>query len=147
MTEPGMVAPTMEPVIAAGAYLTRRMADRGIDLSIGAAPPDGRPTRYVLLNQVDSRRRAYLADYMIRARVFNEDAFECGQHATLLHAALLGAAQTRIVFPDVGQLWVTGTEHVSGPSDIKDDDVALFGQQMTVFWTVSVKPIPREVTP
>ncbi len=147
MTEPGMVAPTMEPVIAAGAYLTRRMTDRGIDLSIGQTAPDGKPSRYVLLNQVDSRRRGPLADYMIRARVFNEDAFECGQHATLLHAALLGAAQTRIVFPDVGQLWVTGTEHVNGPSDIKDDDVALFGQAMTVFWTVALKPIPREVNP
>lgn len=146
MTEPGMVAPTMEPVIAAGAYLTRRMVDRGIDLSIGATPPDGRPTRYVLLNQVDSRRRGPLADYLIRARVFNEDAFEVGQHGTLLHAALLGAAQTRIVFPDVGTLWVTGTEHVSGPSDLDDPDVALFGQAMAVFWTVALKPI-REVTP
>lgn len=141
-----MVAPTMEPVIAAGAYLTRRMVDRGIDLSIGATPPAGEPKRYVLLNQVDSRQRGPVADYLLRARVFNEDAFECGQHATLLHAALLGAAQTRIVFPDVGQLWVTGTEHVSGPSDIEDDDAALFGQAISVFWTVALKPI-EGITP
>lgn len=147
MTEPGMVAPTMEPAIACRAYLLRRLADRAIDLPIDATPPAGKPTRYVLLNQLDSRRRGPLADYMLRARVFNEDAFECGQHATLLHAALLGAAQTRIVFPDVGQLWVTGTEHVSGPSDIEDDDAGLFGQAVTVFWTVALKPIPREVTP
>lgn len=143
-----MVAPTMEPVIAAGAYLTRRLADRGIDLSVGATPPDGRPTRYVLLNQVDSRQRGPLADYLLRARVFNEDAFECGQHTTLLHAALLGAAQTKVVFPDVGSLWVTGTEHVSGPSDLDDKDAALFGKAVAVFWTVLLKPIPpKEVTP
>lgn len=137
-----MVAPTMEPAIACGAYLTRRLLDRGIDLSVGATPPAGKPTRYVLVNQVDSRRHDVItADYLLRVRVFNEDAFECGQHATLLHAALLGAAQTRIVFPDVGQLWVTGTEHVSGPSDIEDDDAALFGQAISVFWTVALKPI------
>lgn len=147
MTEPNLVAPTMQPAIACGAYLTRRLLDRGIDLSVGATPPDGKPTRYVLVNQIDSRRREYLADYLLRVRVFNEDAFEVGQHATLLHAALLGAAQTRIVFPDVGQLWVTGTEHVNGPSDLDDPDVALFGQQMAVFWTVLPKPIPREVNP
>lgn len=142
-----MLAPSMEPVIAAGAYLTRRMADRGIELSIGATPPDGQPTRYVLLNQIDSRHRAFLGDYLIRARVFNEDAYECGQHATLLHAALLGASQTKVVFPDVGSLWVTGTEHQAGPSDIDDDEhKPLFGQAMAVFWTVSLKPI-REVTP
>lgn len=141
MTETGMVAPTMEPAIACRAYLMRRLLDRGIDLSVGATPPPGKPTRYVLLNQIDSRRRGPLADYLLRARVFNEDTFECGQHATLLHAALLGAAQTRIVFPDVGQLWVTGTEHVSGPSDLDDPDVALFGQAIAVFWTVALKPI------
>lgn len=143
-----MVAPTMEPVIAAGAYLKRRLDDQGIDLSVGATPPKGEPTRYVLLNQVDSRQRGPLADYLLRARVFNEDAYECGQHATLLHAALLAAAQTRIVFPDVGALWVTGTEHVSGPSDIDDEDAVLFGQAISVFWTVAPKPIPpKEVSP
>jgi hypothetical protein len=147
VTLPQMVAPTMEPAIACRAYLLRRLADRGIDLSVGATPPAGKPTRYVLLNQVDSRRRGPLADYLLRARVFNEDAFEVGQHATLLHAALLGAAQTRIVFPDVGSLWVTGTEHVSGPSDIDDDDEPLFGQAMSVFWTVALKPIQGVSTP
>ncbi|AYD84597.1 tail terminator [Mycobacterium phage Paito] len=140
-----MVGPTMEPAIACRAYLTRRLADRGITegyLPVGATTPGGKPTRYVLLNQVDSRRRGPVADYLLRARVFNEDAFECGQHATLLHAALLGAAQARIVFPDVGQLWVTGTEHVSGPSDIDDEEhKPLFGQAISVFWTVALKPI------
>ena len=146
MTSPAGMAPTMEPVIAAGAYCTRRMADRGIDLSVGATPPEGEPRRYVLLNQVDSRRRGFLADYLIRARVFNEDAYECGQHTTLLHADLLGAAQVKVVFPDVGELWVTGTEHQAGPSDIDDPDLPLFGQAVAVFWTVALKPI-REVTP
>lgn len=136
----------MEPVIAAGAYLARRMGDHGVDLSIGATPPDGRPTRYVLLNQVDSRQRGPVADYLLRARVFNEDAFDCGRHTTLLHAALLGAAQVKVVFPDVGELWVTGTEHVSGPSDLDDKDTPLFGKAVSVFWTVALKPI-REVTP
>lgn len=147
MTYPSMVAPTMEPAIACRAYLMRRLEDRGIDLSVGATPPAGRPTRYVLLNQVDSRRRGPVADYLLRARVFNEDVYEVGQHATLLHAALLGAAQTRIVFPDVGSLWITGTEHVSGPSDLDDPDVALFGQAMAVFWTVALKPIREVETP
>ena len=146
MTLPQMVAPTMQPAIACRAYLMRRLDDHGIELSVGATPPEGRPTRYALLNQIDSRQRGPVADYLLRARVFNEDAFECGQHATFLHAALLGAAQTRIVFPDVGELWVTGTEHVSGPSDLDDPDVALFGQAASVFWTVALKPI-REVTP
>lgn len=142
MTTPTrMVAPTMEPAIACRAYLLRRLADRGIDLSVGATPPAGKPNRYVLLNQLDSHQRGPVADYLLRARVFNEDAFECGQHTTLLHAALLGAAQTRIVFPDVGQLWVTGTAHQAGPSDIEDDDAALFGQAIAVFWTVALKPI------
>lgn len=145
MTQPALVGPTMEPAIACRAYLTRRLADRGITeeyLPVGATTPDGTPRRYVLLNQLDSRRRGPLADYMLRARVFNEDAFEVGQHGTVLHAALLGAAQVRIVFPDVGQLWVTGTEHVSGPSDLDDPDHRpLFGQAMTVWWTVALKPI------
>jgi hypothetical protein len=134
----------MEPAIACRAYLTQRLAARGITeeyLPVGATPPAGTPRRYVLLNQVDSRRRGPVADYLLRARVFDEDAFEVGQHATVLHAALLGAAQVRIVFPDVGALWVTGTEHQSGPSDLDDPDVALFGQAMTVFWTVALKPI------
>lgn len=146
MTAPAGMAPTMEPVIAAGAYLTRTMADRGIELSVGATPPEGNPTRYVLLNQVDSRRRGFLADYLIRARVFNEDAYEVGQHTTLLHADLLGAAQVHVVFPNVGDLWVTGTEHQAGPSDIDDPDRPLFGQAVAVFWTVALKPI-REATP
>ena len=145
-TPPAGMAPTMEPVIAAGAYLTRTMADRGIELSVGATPPEGNPTRYVLLNQVDSRRRGFLADYLIRARVFNEDAYEVGQHTTMLHADLLGAAQVHVVFPNVGDLWVTGTEHQAGPSDIDDPDRPLFGQAVAVFWTVALKPI-REATP
>lgn len=146
MTAPAGMAPTMEPVIAAGAYLTRTMADRGIELSVGATPPEGNPTRYVLLNQVDSRRRGFLADYLLRARVFNEDAYEVGQHTTMLHADLLGAAQVKVVFPNVGELWVTGTEHQAGPSDIDDPDRPLFGQAVAVFWTVALKPI-REATP
>lgn len=146
MTAPAGMAPTMEPVIAAGAYLTRTMADRGIELSVGATPPEGEATRYVLLNQVDSRRRGFLADYLLRARVFNEDAYEVGQHTTMLHADLLGAAQVKVVFPNVGELWVTGTEHQAGPSDIDDPDRPLFGQAVAVFWTVALKPI-REVTP
>lgn len=146
MTAPAGMAPTMEPVIAAGAYLTRTMADRGIELSVGATPPEGEATRYVLLNQVDSRRRGFLADYLLRARVFNEDAYEVGQHTTMLHADLLGAAQVKVVFPNVGELWVTGTEHQAGPSDIDDPDRPLFGQAVAVFWTVALKPI-REATP
>lgn len=144
MTGPQMVGPTMEPAIACRAYLTRRLYDHGIAeeyLPVGATPPAGTPRRYVLLNQLDSRRRGPLADYMLRARVFNEDAFEVGQHGTLLHGALLAAAQVKVVFPDVGTLWITGTEHVSGPSDLDDPDVPLFGQAMTVWWTVALKPI------
>ncbi|AKF14449.1 tail terminator [Mycobacterium phage FlagStaff] len=139
-----MTGPTMEPAFACRAYLTRRLADRGIteqDLPVGSTEPMGTPRRYVLLNQVDSRRRGPLADYMLRARVFDEDVEKCGRHTTLLHAALLGAAQVRVVFPDVGELWVTGTEHVSGPSDIDDEEAGLFGQAVTVFWTVALKPI------
>ena len=126
----------MEPAIACRAYLTRRLFDRGITeefLPVGATAPEGKPRRYVLLNQVDSRRRGPIADYLLRARVFDEDVFLCGQHRTLLHAALLGAAQVRAVFPNVGELWVTGTEHQSGPSDLDNPDVALFGQAATVF--------------
>ena len=149
MTGPA-VGPTMEPAIACRAYLTRWLADRrGISeeyLPVGATPPEGEPKRYVLLNQIDSRRRGPVADYLLRARVFDEDAYECGQHTTLLHAALLGAAQVHVVFPDVGDLWVTGTEHQAGPSDLDDPDVPLFGQAVAVFWTVALKPI-REVTP
>lgn len=144
MTAPPLSGPTMEPAIACRAYLTQRLTDRGITeefLPVGATAPDGEPRRYVLLNQVDSRRRGPVADYLLRARVFDEDVFRCGQHTTLLHAALLGAAQVRVVFPDVGELWVTGTEHQSGPSDLDDPDVALFGQAVTVFWTVALKPI------
>lgn len=136
-----MVAPTMEPAIACRAYLLRRLADRGIDLPVGATPPEGKPTRYVLVNQVDSDPRVIVSDYLLRARVFNEDVFQLGQHATLLHAALLGAAQARIVFPDVGELWVTGTRHVSGPSDLDDPEIPLFGQAISVLWTVALKPI------
>jgi hypothetical protein len=139
-----MVGPTMEPAIACRAYLTQRLAARSIPeefLPIGATTPAGKPRRYVLLNQVDSRRRGPVADYLLRARVFDEDVFRCGQHTTLLHAALLGAAQVRVVFPDVGELWVTGTEHQSGPSDVDDEEAGLFGQAVTVFWTVALKPI------
>lgn len=149
MTGPAEVGPTMEPAIACRAYLTRRLADRGITeeyLPVGATEPEGEPKRYVLLNQIDSRRRGPLADYLLRARVFNEDAYECGQHTTLLHAALLGAAQVHVVFPDVGDLWVTGTEHQAGPSDLDDPDKPLFGQAVAVFWTVALKPI-RKATP
>lgn len=147
MTNPNIVGPTMEPVIACRAYLEQRLADRNTDLPVGATPSEGKPTRFVLLNQLDSRRRGPVADYLLRARVFNEDAFVCGQHATLLHAVLLAAAQVRVVFPGVGELWVTGTEHQAGPSDLDDPDVPLFGQAMAVFWTVALKPIREEPTP
>jgi hypothetical protein len=139
-----IAGPAIEPAIACRAYLTQALAARNITeefLPIGATAPDGEPRRYVLLSQVDSRQRGPVADYLLRARVFNEDAFECGQHTTLLHAALLGAAQVRVVFPNVGELWVTGTEHQSGPSDLDDPDVPLFGKAVTVFWTVALKPI------
>lgn len=71
MTGPAEVGPTMEPAIACRAYLTRRLADRGITeeyLPVGATEPEGEPKRYVLLNQIDSRRRGPLADYLLRAR-------------------------------------------------------------------------------
>ena len=139
-----LVAPESPPLAACRVYSEQKLTARGYDLPVDATPPDGEPTAYVLLSQLGTVPRGPVTDYLLRARLFNADPWACIQQAQYLHAALLGAAQHRIVIPDVGALWVTGTSHQMGPADLDDPDVPLFGQQMAVFWTVALKPIEGE---
>lgn len=141
-----LLAPTMPPLGACREYLKAKLAERTIALPIGVdapATPEGAPgpTHYALVSQLGSNQLGPVGEYLLRVKVFNADAWTCAQHALFLHAALLGAAQTKIVVPGEGSLWVTGTEHQMGPADLDDPDVPLFGQQMAVFWTTPLKPI------
>lgn len=141
-----LVEPASPPLAACRAYLEQKLAARGdgFDLPVGNTPPEGIPTAYILLSQLGTEPRGPVSDYLIRARLFNADSWACVKQASYVHAALMGAAQHRIVIPAVGALWVTGTTHQMGPADLDDPDVPLFGQQMAVFWTVAVKPIEGE---
>lgn len=141
-----LLMPPVGPLVAARAYLLEELAARSNPLSVGVIPPPGDPTSYALLSRPGGAVRAFLADYLIRVRVFDLDAVRLEQNADLLHRLLLTVSHRRIT-TDEGGVWIAGATAQSGPSSFDDPDVPLFGMQMAVFWTIGLKPEPAPAAP
>lgn len=135
-----VMLPEAGPLVAARSYLTAELAERGIDLPVGVTPPAGVPRPYVLLSRPGGTTRAYLADYMIRVRVFDTDAVRLENNVELLHRLMLAASRRRIEVADAGGVWVVGTSPSMSPSDYDDPDLPMFGMQFAVFWTFGLRP-------
>ena len=137
MTE--LLVPPVGPLVAARAYLLDELAARDNPLSVGVIPPAGEPNSYALLSRPGGAVRAFLADYLIRVRVFDADAVRLEQNADLLHRLMLTVAHRQIT-TDQGAVWIAGAKAQSLPSSLDDPDVPLFGMQMAVFWTIGLRP-------
>ena len=131
--------PPLGPLVAARAYLLEELAARDNPLTIGVSPPAGEPTSYALLSRPGGSVRAFLADYLIRVRVFDADAVRLEQNTDLLHRLLLTVSHRRIT-TEHGSVWIAGATAQSGPSTFDEPDVPLFGMQMAVFWTIGLRP-------
>lgn len=144
MTE--LLVPPVGPLVAARAYLLDELAARSNPLPVGVTPPAGEPVSYALLSRPGGAVREFLADYLIRVRVFDSDAVRLESNADLLHRLMLTVSHRRIV-TDSGAVWIAGATAQSGPSSLDDPDVPLFGMQMAVFWTIGLRPEPAPAAP
>lgn len=130
--------PAAGPLVAAYTYLNAELAARGNPLRVGIKPPGGPPQPYALVSRPGGNVRAFLADYLIRVRVFDTDAVRLESNADLLHRLMLAASHRRVDTPN-GPVWVTGTQNQTVPSELDDPDVPMFGYQMAVFWTLGLR--------
>lgn len=131
--------PEAGPLVAARSYLVAELTARNNPLPVGVTPPAGPPRPYAVLSRPGGVSRGFLADYMIRVRVFDTDAVRLESNADLIHRLLLAASHRRVDTP-VGSVWVSGASPSSSPADFDDPDVPMFGTQFAVFWTVGLRP-------
>lgn len=139
-----ILLPPVGPLAAARAYLLGELQARGNDLPVGVVAPEGNPQCFALLSRPGGATRVFLADYLIRVRVFDKDAVRLEENTELLHRLLLHAGRHEITVNDKS-VWVTAaTPHV-GPIEFDDPDVPMFGMQAAVFWTFGLRPEPPVV--
>ena len=125
-------------LVAARQYLVDNLDDRDVDLHIGVKPPAGTPDSYALLSQSGRNfPNPFLADTLIRVRVFDKRAEVVETNADLLHGLMMAATHTHITTTD-GGLWVSGVRSQMGPTDLSDPDVPLFGSHFAVFWSTGL---------
>jgi len=134
-----LLMPPVGPLVAARAYLLEELAARDNPLTIAVAPPPGEPTSYALISRPGGAVRGFLADYLIRVRVFDANAVRLEENAELLHRLLLTVSHRRIT-TEHGSVWIVGATGQSSPSTFDEPDVPLFGMQMAVFWTIGLRP-------
>lgn len=139
MTE--LMLPPVSALVAARTYLLEELAARDNPLPVGIAPPAGEPQAYALLSRPGGKERAYLADYMIRLRVFDTDIVQLENNTDLLYRLLVSASHRHITTP-LGGVWITAATGHTGPSSLDDPDVPRFGMQAAVFWTIGLRPEP-----
>lgn len=136
-----LLLPEVGPLVAARSYLLAELAAREIDLPVAVVPPEGPPRPYVLLSRPGGNSRGpFLNDYMIRVRVFDQDAVRLETNTELLHRLMLSANHRRVETP-AGQVWITGARPQMGPLDYTgDDSIPLWGMQFAVYWTIGLRP-------
>lgn len=130
--------PAVPPLISARAYLRAELDRRSIDLPVGVVPPPGEPRPYVLLSRPGGNANAFLANYLLRVRVFDFDAVELEKNTELLHRLMLAASHTKVQTP-LGDVWVTAATHQMSPAEFDDPAVPMFGYQFAVFWTFGLR--------
>lgn len=114
------------------------LADRDNPLKVGITPPAGNPVSYALLSRTGGAVRVFLADYLIRLRVFDADAVRLEANADLLHRLMLTAVHQRVETVQ-GAVWVSAARSQMGPSSLDDSSVPLFGMQSAVFWSIGLR--------
>jgi hypothetical protein len=124
--------------VAARSYLLEELAVRDNPLPVGITPPLGEAQPYALVSRPGGNVRGFLADYLIRVRVFDTDAVRLESNADLLHRLMMAANHRKIETP-VGPVWITGTQSQTTPSELDDPDVPMFGYQLAVFWTIGLR--------
>ncbi|AXH46853.1 tail terminator [Mycobacterium phage Aminay] len=139
MTVTPILVPPVGPLVAARAYLLDELAGRDNPLQVGLTPPGGTPTSYALLNLSGTNPRVFLADFLIRVRVFDRDAVRLENNANLIHRLMLHAVSRKIHTTE-GDVTISAATHQFGPADLDDPDVPLAGKQLAVFWTIGLRP-------
>lgn len=136
-----VLMPAVGPLVAARTYLLNELAARSNTLPVGVTPPAGTPESYALLSRPGGATRAFVADYLIRVRVFDADAVRLERNADLLYRLMLSASH-QLISTTEGDVWVTAATSQTAPSSLDDPDVPLFGMQSAVFWTIGLHPEP-----
>lgn len=127
-------------LVAANAYLRAELDALNNPLPVGVTPSKGNPTSYALLSRPGTSGSQLMADHMVRVRVFDADAVVCQRNSDLIWALMMAANHRKITTPE-GDVWITAATNHTGPVDLDDDDVPLFGSQCAVFWTIATKPV------
>lgn len=133
-----VLLPPVSALVAARAYLMDELDSRDNPLKVGITPPAGNPTSYALLSRTGGAVRVFIADYMIRLRVFDADAVRLESNADLLHRLMLAAVHRKIETVE-GSVWVSAARSQMGPSSLDDPAVPLFGMQSAVFWSIGLR--------
>lgn len=141
-----ILMPPVGPLVAARAYLIDELTARDNPLPVGVVAPEGTPTSFALLSRPGGATRTFLADYLIRLRVFDVDAVRLEENTELLHRLMLHAGRKNITVGD-RSVWITAATSHIGPIEFDDDDVPMFGMQCAVFWTVGLRPEVPAPTP
>lgn len=135
-----ILAPPIGPLVAARTYLLAALQERGNALPVGVTPPPGQPASFALLSRLGSHDRSrFTTDYLIRVRIFDADAVRAEDNADLIYGLLFHARHQKITV-GARSVWVSGTDHQLGPSQLDDPDVPLHGYQVAVYWTLATKP-------
>lgn len=134
-----ILMPPVGPLVAARAYLLDELDARDNPLAVGITPPPGTPQSYALLSRPGGATRMFLADYLIRLRVFDTDVVRLERNADLLYRLMLEANRRHIDTTE-GAVWITGATSQMAPASFDDPDVPLFGMQCAVFWTIGLRP-------
>ena len=141
-----ILLPPVGPLSAARAYLLDELDARDNSLPVGVVAPQGEPECFALLSRPGGATRTFLADYLIRIRVFDKDAVRLEDNTELLHRLMLHASRKQITVGD-RTVWITGATSHIGPIDFDDPDVPMFGMQCAVFWTIGLLPEVPAPTP
>lgn len=125
-------------------FLTAQLTERGKTMPVGTKNPSSLPVKWVRLESQGGDRDLWEWRPMINIYVYNrQDEVGHEGDSNLVHSLLLDAAGVDMLSPEYPEpyKWVRKTQHISGPTPVKDDelpDLDIF--RIVVIW--HVLPIP-----
>lgn len=124
-------------------FLTAQLTERGKAMPVGTKNPPSLPAKWIRLESQGGDRDLWEWRPMINLYVYNRnDEVVHEQDSNLVHSLMLDAAGVDMALPGYPPFkWVRKTQHISGPSPVKDDELPdLDINRIVVIW--HVLPIP-----
>ena len=126
-------------------FLTAQLTERGKTMPVGTKNPKSMPAKWIRLESQGGDRDLWEWRPMINIHVYNrQDEVGHEEDSNLVHSLMLDAAGVDMLYlpgyPEPYK-WVRKTQHISGPTPVKDDelpDLDIF--RIVVIW--HVLPIP-----